>query len=127
MKIRNYVIAAIVVVSAAIAVVGCNKEKSRAQTLVKDFLKENLVDKDFKTLDFSRLDSTKVVSDSMFLRMRENATENRQFKPEISYADGPKTKKLYFIRVKYLVAKDTIRQTFYLDDELSRVVSFKEG
>jgi len=118
---------AIVALAVAMAFTGCNREKSKAESMVKDFLKENLVENDFKVMDFSRLDSTTFVSDSMAHIMRAKMANNKRFKPEMRFPKGPKTKKLYFIRVKYRIEKDTILQTFYFDDELSRVVSFKEG
>ena len=99
----------------------------KAESMVKDFLKENLVENDFKVMDFSRLDSTTFVSDSLFQLMREKGAKDSRFKQPLDFSDDAKTKKLLFIRVKYRIEKDTILQTFYFDDELSRVVSFKEG
>lgn len=127
MNTKKTIKTAIVALAVAMAFTNCNREKSRAQTLVKDFLKENLVENDFKVMDFSKLDSTTFVSDSMAHIMRAKMANNKLFKPEMRFPKGPKTKKLYFIRVKYRIEKDTILQTFYFDDELSRVVSFKEG
>ena len=118
---------AIVALVVAMAFTGCNREKSKAESMVKDFLKENLVENDFKVMDFSRLDSTTFVSDSMAHMMRMKMANDPLFKPEMNYQKGHKTRNLYFIRVKYRIEKDTILQTFYFDDELSRVVSFKEG
>lgn len=118
---------AIVTLVVAMAFTGCNREKSKAESMVKDFLKENLVENDFKVMDFSRLDSTTFVSDSLFQLMREKGAKDSRFKQPLDFSDDAKTKKLLFIRVKYRIEKDTILQTFYFDDELSRVVSFKEG
>ncbi|MBQ2497815.1 MAG: hypothetical protein II509_04110 [Prevotella sp.] len=118
---------AIVALVVAMAFTGCNREKSKAESMVKDFLKENLVENDFKVMDFSRLDSTTFVSDSLFQLMREKGAKDSRFKQPLDFSDDAKTKKLLFIRVKYRIEKDTILQTFYFDDELSRVVSFKEG
>ncbi len=118
---------AIVAFVVAMAFTGCNREKSKAESMVKDFLKENLVENDFKVMDFSRLDSTTFVSDSLFQLMREKGAKDSRFKQPLDFSDDAKTKKLLFIRVKYRIEKDTILQTFYFDDELSRVVSFKEG
>lgn len=118
---------AIVALVVAMAFIGCNREKSKAESMVKDFLKENLVENDFKVMDFSRLDSTTFVSDSLFQLMREKGAKDSRFKQPLDFSDDAKTKKLLFIRVKYRIEKDTILQTFYFDDELSRVVSFKEG
>lgn len=118
---------AIVALVVAMAFTGCNREKSKAESMVKDFLKENLVENDFKVMDFSRLASTTFVSDSLFQLMREKGAKNSRFKQPLDFPDDAETKKLHFIRVKYRIEKDTILQTFYFDDELSRVVSFKEG
>ena len=127
MNTKMHIKTAVVALLVAMVVAGCNREKSRAQGLVKDFLKENLVENDFKVMDFSRLDSTKYVSDSIFNRMRVSNLQDSRFKQPLDFSDDAKTKKLLFIRVKYRIEKDTILQTFYFDDELSRVVSFKEG
>ena len=118
---------AIVALVVAMAFTGCNREKSKAESMVKDFLKENLVENDFKVMDFSRLDSTKYVSDSIFNRMRVSNLQDSRFKQPLRLVDAPRTEKLHFIRVKYRVEKDTLVQTFYFDDEVSRIVSFKEG
>ena len=117
----------IIALMAMVAFSACDGEKGTAQKLVKEFLTDNLVSQDFKIMDFSRLDSTKLISDSVFLQMRAKGAENKAFKAGFSYADGGKTKKLNYIRVKYRVDKDTILQTYYLDDQLTRVVAFKEN
>ena len=110
---------------ATLLLIGCDAEKSTAKKLVKDFLKENLVNKDFKVMSFSALDSTKHITDSVFKVMRAEAAQDKAFKKDIQVAEGPKTKKLYYIRIKYRLDNDTCLQTFYLDDQLTRVVSFR--
>ena len=110
---------------ATLLLIGCDAEKSTAKKLVKDFLKENLVNNDFKVMSFSALDSTKHITDSVFKVMRTEAAQDKAFKKDIQFAEGPKTKKLYYIRIKYRLDNDTCLQTFYLDDQLTRVVSFR--
>lgn len=110
---------------ATLLLIGCDAEKSTAKKLVKDFLKENLVNNDFKVMSFSALDSTKHITDSVFKVMRAEAAQDKAFKKDIQFAEGPKTKKLYYIRIKYRLDNDTCLQTFYLDDHLTRVVSFR--
>ena len=110
---------------ATLLLIGCDAEKSTAKKLVKDFLKENLVNNDFKVMSFSALDSTKHITDSVFKIMRAEAAQDKAFKKDIQFAEGPKTKKLYYIRIKYRLDNDTCLQTFYLDDQLTRVVSFR--
>jgi hypothetical protein len=110
---------------ATLLLIGCDAEKSTAKKLVKDFLKENLVNNDFKVMSFSALDSTKHITDSVFKVMRAEAAQDKAFKKDIQFDEGPKTKKLYYIRIKYRLDNDTCLQTFYLDDQLTRVVSFR--
>ena len=110
---------------ATLLLIGGDAEKSTAKKLVKDFLKENLVNNDFKVMSFSALDSTKHITDSVFRVMRAEAAQDKAFKKDIQFAEGPKTKKLYYIRIKYRLDNDTCLQTFYLDDQLTRVVSFR--
>ena len=110
---------------ATLLLIGCDAEKSTAKKLVKDFLKENLVNNDFKVMSFSALDSTKHITDSVFKVMRAEAAQDKAFKKDIQFAEGLKTKKLYYIRIKYRLDNDTCLQTFYLDDQLTRVVSFR--
>ncbi len=105
----------------------CDKEKSAAKELVKEFLKENLVSEDHKVLYCYDLSTTKFVTDSMCQEMRAKMASNKRFKPNMHYAEGPASKNLHFIRVKYRVDKDTIYQTFYLDEQQTRVVAFKEN
>jgi hypothetical protein len=83
------------------------------------------VNNDFKVMSFSALDSTKHITDSVFKVMRAEAAQDKAFKKDIQFAEGPKTKKLYYIRIKYRLDNDTCLQTFYLDDQLTRVVSFR--
>jgi hypothetical protein len=112
---------------AVMAFSSCNKEKTTTQKLVKEFLKENLVSEDFKVMDYSDLSSTKLVTDSMCQQMRTQMATNALFTSGMRYAEGPATKKMHFIRVKYRVDKDTIFQTFYIDEQQTRVVALKEN
>ena len=112
---------------AVMAFSSCDKEKSAAKELVKEFLKENLVSEDHKVLYCYDLSTTKFVTDSMCQEMRAKMANNKRFKSDMHYAEGPASKNLHFIRVKYRVDKDTVYQTFYLDEQQTRVVAFKEN
>ena len=117
--------AAVVVVVAMMAFSGCKGPKTDAERLIKEFLEENLVDGDFKYLDFSDLDSTFYVNDSIVRAMRVTHDTTSVFKKGIKYAEGQDTRKKHFIHVHYRVGEKKIRQTFDLDDQLTRVLSFK--
>ena len=112
---------------AVMAFSSCNKEQSTAQKLVKEFLKENLVNEDFKVMYYYDLSTTKFITDSVCQAMRAKMANNKLFKSDIRYAEGPTSKNLHFIRVKYRVDKDTVFQTFYLDEQQTRIVAFKEN
>ena len=108
----------------------------RLPATAQAMLKQNFADKtplaitadrdDYKVMYFYDLDSTKHISDSAFLQMRQKATTNKRYKDGLQFADGQKTKKLNFIRVKMLIQKDTVYQTFYFDDQITQVLAFKE-
>ena len=117
---------AVVVLVAMTAFTSCNQQKSAAKKLVEQFLTDNLVSDDYKVMYFYDLGSTKHISDSAFLQMRQKATTNKRYKDGLQFADGQKTKKLNFIRVKMLIQKDTVYQTFYFDDQITQVMAFKE-
>ena len=121
------IIMAIIAFTAVMAFSGCNEEKSAAKKLVRTFLKENLADQDYKIMSFSQLDSTMLISDSVFLQMKAKAASDVHFKKGFSLSDGAKPKKLMFIRVKYRTEKDTVIHTFYFDEAFTQVLSFKEG
>ena len=117
---------AVVALVAMTAFTSCNQQKSAAKKLVEQFLTDNLASDDYKVMYFYDLDTPKHISDSAFLQMRQKATTNKRYKDGLQFADGQKTKKLNFIRVKMLIQKDTVYQTFYFDDQITQVMAFKE-
>lgn len=101
---------------------GCGQEHE-IKTVVKDFMKDNMILDDYKILEWSKLGDTYFVSDSIIQVMRTDAEQNKLVNPGTNYT--PRTEKLHFIQVKYAVYQDTIKQTFYLDSLNSGVVCFK--
>lgn len=99
-----------------------NKE---AKGLVKEFLTDNLKSKDYEMEYFSKIDSTFVVGDSMLQVMQEKAKTLPMFK-NVEFGNRGKSKKLKYIRVRYHVDGDTVRQTFYFDDMTTTVVGVKQ-
>jgi hypothetical protein len=102
---------------------GCGQEHE-IKTIVKDFMKDNMTLDDHKVIEWSKVGDTYFVSDSIIQVMHTHAEQDKLVKPNTSYM--PRTEKLYFIQVKYAVSQDTIKQTFYLDDQMSGVVCFKK-
>ncbi len=98
--------------------VSCGQQQ-KAKSSVKDFV-ENQLKKDVSYLEFSDVDSTRAISDSLLEAMRDRAGQG------ISYGER-KDRKLLHIRAKYLLDKDTMSATFYLEPENCGVVAFKEN
>jgi len=101
-------------------------EKQKAKKLVKTFLTENLQDNRFGGAEFSRLDSTFFINDSVLSAMQTTAMNDKLFKRMKLDGKRGKSGKLMFIHVRYFLNADTIRQTFYMDENLERVISFKK-
>ncbi len=94
-------------------------QQQQAKSKVKDFV-ENELKKDVSYLDFSDVDSTKAISDSLIEAMRSRGEKGARYEEK-------KDKKLLHIRAKYLQDKDTMSATFYLEPEQMGVVAYKEN
>ena len=94
-------------------------QQQQAKSVVKDFV-QNQLHKDVSYIDFSDVDSTRVLNDSIIEAMRSRAAKNIQYQ---TYQG----KTLMHIRVQYLLDKDTCSATFYLDKEMTGVVAYKQN
>lgn len=119
LKHKKYIIG-IILFSALF--MGCGQDH-QARSLIKDFVKSDMSIEDFDILQWSDIQSAHFVSDSIIQVMRQRAVECRQVKPSTKYHQ--RTDDLKFIHVKYVTHKDTVKQTFYLDDAMTGIVSFK--
>lgn len=102
--------------------VGCGQDR-QARSLVEEFVKSDMSIEDFDVLRWSGIQSACFVSDSIVRVMRQRAVECKQVKPSTKYHQ--RTDDLKFIHVMYVTQKDTVKQTFYLDDAMTGIVSFK--
>lgn len=107
----------------SLLITACGRQGD-AESLVKDFISQNAVDPEkVVLLDFGNLDSTKVIKDSVIQTLQER--ENPVFKKDINYAVKTSGRMLYFLRTQLVYEGDTLRQTFYLDEQLQQVVAIK--
>ena len=107
--------------------VSCGQQHD-AEHIVKEFMKENMKDAAaMSSLDFDRMDSTRLINDSIITSIRAHAGESGIYKTEISYGNGKsgKGKKLFILRARYRVDDVDWCDTYYLDADLKRVVAFK--
>lgn len=108
-------------------------EQHKAQSLVKDFLNENLEEKDCSYERFSKLTPTAMINQNVVKVMRRHMSQMPYVKKKINYQDGatlPDT--LLYMRATYKLTDKTgkeqeLTQTFYMDKALTRVVAFKEN
>ena len=96
----------------------CGRQQ-QAKSSVKDFV-ENQLNRDVSYLDFSSVDSTRAITDSLIQVLRSRAGQG------IQYQD-PSGKTLLHIRTHYLLDDDTLSATFYLDPATLGVVAYKEN
>ena len=98
-------------------------QQHQAKSLVKDFVKAHAVE-ELNITDFTDLDSTRVVSDSLFKAMQQTAASDPLFK-DVDFSAAKATSTLLYIRMRY--QKDTLElsKTFYFDKDLTAVIAFK--
>lgn len=98
-------------------------QRYRAKGLVKDFVKEHATE-EVDITDFSNLDSTKVINDSLLQDMRQRALKDPLFK-DVNLGSIPLSTTLLYIRMRY--QKDTLElsKTFYFGKDLSAIIAFK--
>jgi hypothetical protein len=94
-------------------------QRQQAKSVIKDFMEQSL-QKDVKYLDFSDLDSTKAISDSVIMVMRQRGPKGIQYKEH-------QDETLLYLRTSYLDGEDTCSATFYLDREATAIVAFKQN
>ena len=94
-------------------------QQQRAKSVVKDFM-ETYQQGDVDYLEFSDVDSTKMLSDSLINVLQQQAGKKVSFQKRNSTT-------LLLIRAKYLLDDDTCSTTFYLDPSTMGVVACKQN
>lgn len=111
--------------TAGILMCACGKQH-KAEETVKAFLDNNLKTTEY-SVNFTKIDSTRLVSDSLIHVMRTNASKNTSFRNNIAYDANPPQRIYMFTKAKIYIGKDTLQHTFYLTPELTQVISFKDS
>ena len=96
----------------------CGRQQ-HAKSSVKDFVEQQL-HRDVSYLDFSSVDSTRAITDSLIQTLRHRAGQDVQYQ-------NPSSATLLHIRAQYLQDEDTLSATFYLDPTTMGVVAYKEN
>ena len=108
----------IYIIGVTLLLAACGQQQ-RAKSVVKDFM-ETYQKGDVSYLDFSDVDSTKVLTDSLIRVMQQQAGKDVTFQKRASTT-------LLLIRAKYLLDDDTCSTTFYLDPSTMGVVACKQN
>ena len=98
----------------------------KTHKIVENFLEQQMKVAEYNVIEWGKTDSTFHVSPDALAQMRRQG--NTLVKRFISYQEA--TNKLNYITVKYVkgtTAQDSVSQTFYLNDELTGVVAFKNN
>ncbi len=97
----------------------CGRQQ-QAKSVLKDFMSEQLHRDDVSYLNFSDVDSTHAFTDSLIAILRQRGGKGVQYQER-------KGRTLLHIRAKYLQGQDTCSTTFYLDDEATGVIAYKDN
>ena len=94
-------------------------QQQRAKSVVKDFM-QTYQKGDVSYLEFSDVDSTRAISDSLIAVLQQQAGKDVTFQKRTGST-------LLHIRAKYLLDDDTCSTTFYLDPSTMGVVACKQN
>lgn len=108
----------IYIIGVMLLLTACGQQQ-RAKSVVKDFM-ETYQKGDVDYLEFSDVDSTKMLSDSLINALQQLAGKDVSFQKRNSTT-------LLLIRAKYLLDDDTCSTTFYLDPSTMGVVACKQN
>ena len=114
MRVKNL----IYIIGVTLLLTACGQQQ-RAKSVVKDFM-ETHQKGDVDYLEFSDVDSTKMLTDSLIDVMKQQSGKDVTFQKRTSTT-------LLLIRAKYLLDKDTCSTTFYLDPQTMGVVACKQN
>lgn len=108
----------IYIIGVMLLLTACGQQQ-RAKSVVKDFM-ETYQQGDVDYLEFSDVDSTRVLSDSLINALQQQAGKKVTFQKRTSTT-------LLLIRAKYLLDDDTCSTTFYIDPSTMGVVACKQN
>lgn len=102
-------------------------QQHKSQSLVDDFMQSNMIAPDeMDEVEYSKLDSTKLITDSIVQALRRNAKDSRIFRPDTKYFNGTVGRKLFRLRISYKQGGSDQTATFYMDEGLNGVVAVKK-
>ena len=99
-----------------------------AESIVEDFMNEQLLDaKGLKDVEFQKLDSTRIVNDSVIKHLRNRFKENTRYRKNLVFGNPEQGRMLKYIRVNYTLNGDSCSDTYYLNAAITHVVAIKNN
>lgn len=117
-----------IIIGVALLLFASCGQQHQAKTVVQEFVDQHVAEPSARSdISIVKFDSTKVINDSVILAMRTNADTIQRYKKPIKYAEGSIGGKLYVARIAYTIYGVEFSDTYYLDDQLTRVIAFKSN
>ena len=108
-----------IIIGVALLLFASCTQQQQAKSVAKDFVETHISD-DADYLEFSDLDSTRAISDSLVRVLRQRGPKGANYVERTS-------RTLYLLRAKYLHDDDTCSTTFYMNPDMAGVVAVKNN
>ena len=108
-----------IIIGVALLLFASCTQQQQAKSVAKDFVETHISD-DADYLEFSDLDSTRAISDSLVRVLRQRGPKGANYVERTS-------RTLYLLRAKYLLDDDTCSTTFYMNPDMAGVVAVKNN
>ncbi len=101
-------------------------QQHKAESVVKGFMERNMLDgKKPSNIVFHDMDSTTYITDSLVHVMRNALKQSDRYSHDITYSSTKMDSYLKVIRVEYKLDGQKYSDSYYLDNEITGVVSLK--
>ena len=121
MKYTLYIIIGI----AVLLLTACGQQH-QAKVVVQEFVDQYATEPSARSsIKIEKFDSTKVLNDSIIRVLRTNADTVSRYQHPVNYAAGGIGRMLYVARISYTINGAEFSDTYYLDEQITRVVAFK--
>ncbi len=108
-----------------LSVLSCGQQH-KAESVVKGFMERNMLDgKKPSNIVFHDIDSTTYITDSLVSVMRNALKQSDRYSHDITYSSTKMDSYLKVIRVEYKLDGQKYSDSYYLDNEITGVVSLK--
>ena len=111
--------------------VSCGQQH-QAKQVIQEFVEQYATEPSAcSSISITKLDSTRVLNDSVINRMRTDADTIQRYRSTkrgnepMKYVDAASGKKLFVARIAYTIDGTEYSDTYYLDENLTSVVAFK--